>query len=164
LGEELDARDAERGLSPASPVLQAAGQLAIQSAPKDGIATLRIVLDASGKAESVTLSGGVVDRHQWERFAKRLLERLERHPVRLPRTTRGLVAAVRIERGDFAKPPKRRHRLERGAAVGDEPAHPGVPTNESTLRSLDKGRIRPTFGVSAASTPTRVVLEWFSAR
>jgi len=158
LREELEARDAERGLSRASPVVASAYQVA-SSAPENGMATFEVTTDATGAVVAVDLVGPIVDRARWLSVLRALRQRLKDRRLRGAREGRGMVVRIVVERGEFAKRAEERFRQRRGAALGEEPTHPGVPRNESTRARLDKGRIRPTFGVGGpVSHPTRVRL------
>jgi hypothetical protein len=160
LKEGLDARDAARGLSRSSPAIQAAYRAA-GHAPPDGLAVFDVRADASGNVISVTLVSFGSNEERWRRVAGALQSQLKKRRLRVPPGSGGLLARLRIERGELGKDVADLDRQERGVALGQDYLGPKDQREESTRSSLEPGKITPTAGGSVGGgggTKTRVVL------
>jgi hypothetical protein len=160
LKEGLDARDAARGLSRSSPAIQAAYRAAGQ-APPDGLAVFDVRADASGNVVSVTLVSFGSNEERWRRVAGALQSQLKKRRLRVPPGSAGLLARLRIERGELSKDVADLDRQKRGVALGQDYLGPKDQREESTRSSLEPGKITPTAGGSiggGGGTKTRVVL------
>ena len=160
LKEGLDARDAARGLSRSSPAIQAAYRAA-GHAPPDGLAVFDVRADASGNVVSVTLVSFGSNEERWRRVAGALQAQLKKRRLRVPPGAGGLLARLRIERGELSKNVADLDRQERGVALGQDYLGPKDQREESTRSSFEPGKITPTAGGSVGgggSVKTRVVL------
>lgn len=145
LVEGLLARDAEKGLSRSSPAISAS-RYAANLAPAEGTAVIEVRVDALGNVASVTVaSGGEV----WAKVAAEVLARLKSKKLQVPAGSRGMVARLRIDRGELALEPSERGRASRGTALGQDHHARDYGWNESTQAPGHGDRMSPTLGLSS---------------
>ncbi|MEO8183768.1 MAG: hypothetical protein ABI895_33505 [Deltaproteobacteria bacterium] len=162
LVEGLAALDAERGLARSSAATHAAYAAARLRAPPLGIGVFDIQTNERGVVLSVTLVSAGSDLESWQRVGQELHGLLRDRPLRVAPGAKGLLARLRIERGELAVAAAERGRTKRGAALGQAPLHAREQGHESTRASLEPGQLSPTLGITVAGGPSgeqiRVVL------
>lgn len=161
LAEELDARDAARGLGRSAPAIQAAYRAAAAHAPPLGTAVFDVRADRSGQVISVTLVSFGAEEARWRRVGEALQAQLRRRRLRVRPGAGGMSSLLRIERGELARAPADRDRTRRKAALGQDSLGPKDLREESTRASLEPGSLSPSAGTGTgggSGHPTRVVL------
>lgn len=159
LQEGLAQRDAEKGLARSSAAVAAGYRAARRYAPETGTAVFEIHGDPDGLVQRVLLVSPDGDE-RWEHVREALQALLGQRRLRVPEGRAGVVARLRIDRGELALTLDERDRTERRPALGEEPLDPREDWPESTRASIETKRLSPSLGVSSEVKPhpTRVTL------